>query len=481
MVGGQPRHQARCACPRRVRPCFGNTNGGATHCSVCRLQGMSDVRNRRCHCGAATPYFGREGHRATHCALCRGSNMVDVRSGRCVCRKTTPRFGFHGHPPTHCSLCKSPGMINLRCKRCVCGRAEPTFGTTIARYWKHCKHPTMVNLRARRCQACMQAVPSFAEPGQGVVTHCGRCKSATMVNVTGRRCSCGVQPYFGYPGGRQATHCNQCRTPGMRNIRDKRCSCGRARPLFGVAGSAATHCVACREPVHVVMAGHWCKGEIVHGHDTPTPARFKLDGQWLCWGCAKEKTGATGRNHCRAIRREYIFLGDLLTRCLPAELGLAPGRPLHTYQHDRAVLSCHSISRPDLTFVLPNFLIVVEFDEGGHTNRSIISELQHLEVIRQWAREVHGLQYVYVLRIDERGLFRRIYTGGQTGVSTQPREMMWQPTDLFDICIQAVAGRLVDRIRRALCPRGGVPVELHMAAQGTHVEVWNRVEGLHTA
>ena len=472
----RPRHLARCTCPRRVRPCFGHSS--ATHCSACRQPGMLDVRNRRCQCGAAVPYFGRPGTGpATCCARCRQPDMVDVRSRRCRCRATTPRFGFPGQTASCCSLCKSPGMVNVRGRRCVCGRAEPTFGdgTAAPRCCKKCKQPTMTNVRARRCEVCRHAVPSFAMPGLVTATHCGRCRSLTMVNITGRRCSCGVRPYFGYPTSQRATHCKRCRKPGMCDIRSKRCLCGRARPFFGDAGGVATHCVACRRPDHVVVTGHWCEGPC---HDTPTAARFQLSGQWLCWGCAKEKSGAAGADRCRAIRREYLFLGDLLTRCLPAQLGLTPDRPLHTYHHDRAVLSCHTISRPDLTFVLPNFLIVVEFDEGGHTNRTGLSELRHLEVIRRWARQMHGLRHMYVLRIDERGLFRRSYTGGYTGVRFQTRELMWKPTDLFAVCVRAVADRLVDRIRQAL--GGDVPVELATAVQGTHVEVWNSANGLHT-
>lgn len=190
--------------------------------------------------------------------------------------------------------------------------------------------------------------------------------------------------------------------------------------------------------------------------------------------------GSDGAHACRAIRREHLFLGELVIRDLPRMLSLSPTDALHQYYHDRPVLSCDAISRPDLTFVLPNFLIVVEFDESGHTDRTTYGELRHLEIIHDWAKKTHGLQYMYVLRIDERGLFRRAHSGGHTGHAPQPREPVWVPTGLFPQCLQAVAERLGERMKQALCASGRVPVEL-LGPLAACVETWDRTNGLRRA
>lgn len=400
--------------------------------------------------------------------------MVDVRSRRCRCGASVARFGWPNHAPVCCRKCRVGTMVNLRLKRCQCGRASPVYGIANgkAQCCRRCRDPNMINVRAKKCRVCSSTVATFAAQASATATHCARCRDMTMVRRSGWLCACGVTAYFGTEGHRP-THCKRCRSPGMQDVRSPRCSCPeKRRPHFGAPGAArATHCTACREADHVVVTGHWCSGSC-HVVDEAAPARFLVGGEWLCWACSKDRIGALGQNVCRAIRREYLFLGELVTRCLPAELGLPPGSPLYAYQHDRAVLSCHSICRPDLTFVLPNFLIVVEFDEGGHANRSSLSEMRHLEVIRRWALQKHGLRYMYVLRIDERGLFRRTSTGAHTGVQRQPREMVWQPTKLFHACVHDVTMRLVCCFRQALCPSGTIPEHLRTAPQGTWVETW---------
>jgi hypothetical protein len=478
----------RCACGL-ARPYFGHTGlGRATCCKRCKKPGMVDVKNKRCDCGLAIPYFGYPGSdgqkRATHCARCKAVGMVNVRGNRCRCGSTAPRFGWpHGRVEC-CAKCKDQGMVNLRTRRCSCGKAEPSFGHAdgVAVCCKLCRHPGMTNVRAKKCHGCTLAVPSFGRAGTRIATHCTRCRTDDMVNVTGKRCHCGsATPYFGYHDG-PATHCKRCKKTDMTDVRSRKCSCGRARPQYGTQGGTATHCFVCKEKNMVNVKEKFCTDPLNLHHTDGHPntiARFHHKAEWLCWGCWMHKTGSSGHKPCRAVRREHIFLGQLLTHELPQALGLSPLQKLHEYYHDRSVLSCHTICRPDLTFVLPNFLVVVEFDESGHVNRTSLSELQHLEIVRVWARDTHGLQFMYVLRIDERGLFRKTYTGGHTGNRKQPRELVWTPTTAFPQCIRAVAGRLRERIVQAMCPSGRIPPELQNTPLATQVETWNRTLGIH--
>ena len=191
-------------------------------------------------------------------------------------------------------------------------------------------------------------------------------------------------------------------------------------------------------------------------HERPL-AKARFDGVHLCSNCLLHALGASGKTLCRAIRREHIALGHLVTQQLPLALGLSPEAVL-PYYHDSSVHSCQSIARPDLYFVLPRFLIVIEFDENNHSDRSEYSEERHLEVIRRWAKESHGLEHLYALRINERGLFKKTITGSHTGVGRQPREFVWVPTNKFIPSIEKAAQRLVPWFRSALDPSHPLPV-----------------------
>jgi hypothetical protein len=39
--------------------------GKPTHCVACKMDGMVDMKNKKCHCGKAPPSFGVEGGEPT--------------------------------------------------------------------------------------------------------------------------------------------------------------------------------------------------------------------------------------------------------------------------------------------------------------------------------------------------------------------------------------------------------------------------------
>ena len=134
------------------------------------------------------------------------------------------------------------------------------------------------------------------------------------------------------------------------------------------------HCIAhgggprCEHPDHVVCAiepvppsaGYWANGmRLCHQH-------FYLDPL----------------NTCKAIRREVVLLGSVMTgmmRSMEMDDALVG--------HDFVVKSCQLIRRPDMLFKFKEFVLLIECDEHGHTDRSLASEMSHLEVIKQWVSE----------------------------------------------------------------------------------------------
>ena len=73
--------------------------------------------------------------------------------------------------------------------------------------------------------------------------------------------------------------------------------------------------------------------------------------------------------------------------------------------------SPHTLARPDLYFLWPGRLvIVIEFDENNHTDRTTKSEMQHLQVIKDWASNQHGISCLKVVRVNDSNYGRAIIT-----------------------------------------------------------------------
>ena len=79
------------------------------------------------------------------------------------------------------------------------------------------------------------------------------------------------------------------------------------------------------------------------------------------------------------------------------------------------------------------------------------------EVPNKDSLQIYGLEHLYALRINERGLFKKTITGSHTGVGRQPREFVWVPTNKFIPSIEKAAQRLVPWFRSALDPSDPLP------------------------
>ena len=179
-------------------------------------------------------------------------------------------------------------------------------------------------------------------------------------------------------------------------------------------------------------------------YDIPA-GNYRHGGENLCWSCHNV---ATGGNKCKAIRREDLVLGNLISQL--AEMLGVTAKGLQSFHHDKPVRTCHTVARPDLYFLWPGRLvIVIEFDENNHTDRTTKSEMQHLQVIKDWASNQHGVSCLKVVRVNEYRdthgrrvrLFKQSATGAATGLPDgQPkREKVWVPTDAFLPCMDQVS------------------------------------------
>ena len=135
--------------------------------------------------------------------------------------------------------------------------------------------------------------------------------------------------------------------------------------------------------------------------------------------------------------------------------------------HDFNVRACELMKRPDMLFGFSKFALLIEIDEHAHRGRDLMSELSHLEVIREWLKNKHSLERLYVLRVNPDGrmpMFKRsMATNG---------EQIWSPTPVGETKMQQVVEYLSPVIRAGLesdsawidecfgaCPPG-IPVHL---------------------
>lgn len=147
-----------CMCGKHV-PTFG-LNGASTHCSECKVEGMTARKRSKSHqrmcedCGSLAAVFGLTGAPVTHCGGCKKEGMVRFRkkTKRCVCGKCNNAcFGFQGQTPTRCATCMLPGMVNIKRHRCSCGKHVPTYGPLgeLPTHCGECKTEDMVSCRKR--------------------------------------------------------------------------------------------------------------------------------------------------------------------------------------------------------------------------------------------------------------------------------------------------------------------------------------------
>jgi len=349
----------------------------------------------------------------------------DGKTWRRVCKcGTRPHFNFEGESKgIRCSKCKEPGMIDVKSPKCECGKSRPYFnfeGESKAICCSECKEPGMIDVKNPRCK-CGKNQPAFNFAGESKAICCSECKEPGMIDVKNPRCECGKIPTFNFEGESKAICCSECKEPGMIDVKSPRC----------------TH-----------TDHDWARETNVA--DIPR-AHFRGDGgEPLCWQHFYNEA-----RMCRAIRREKIYLGNLIA-VLPNYLHLSHDEFDQYYLgNDFNVSSCQLKRRPDMLFNFPRCAVLLEFDENGHRDRSEMSELSHLMVIKKWCEDELNQPNLYVFRINPDGnepMFAKKNNGPSTGldIDGMRREQVWEPTEYFKPKLEKILPVLVNTINAAI-------------------------------
>jgi len=98
-----------------------------------------------------------------------------------------------------------------------------------------------------------------------------------------------------------------------------------------------------------------------------------------------------------------------------------------------------------MLFAFESFALLIECDEHGHRDRSLASEDLHLGVIRKWLVEHHGLERLYMLRVNPDGrapmFARSLTTHG---------EPVWEPTEAGEEKMRQVLEHLAPVVEAGL-------------------------------
>jgi len=183
----------------------GETKG--IYCSTHKLEGMIDVKHKRCLLCKKQPYFNVEGEtKPIYCSTHKLDGMVDVRNKRCRDCKKQPYFNFENETkPIYCSTHKLDGMIIVTTKKCLLCKKHPIYNLeneTKPIYCKDHKKDDMVDIKNKRCLRCKKH-PYFNLEGETKGLYCSTHKLDGMVDVKNKRCKnywCKTQPTNKYDG-----------------------------------------------------------------------------------------------------------------------------------------------------------------------------------------------------------------------------------------------------------------------------------------
>ena len=78
---------------------------------------MVDIMHKKCNCGLRNASFGYLNSTAFCCTICKKEGMINLKNRRCICNKQAS-FGYENSFVECCFDCKKEGMINLINPKC---------------------------------------------------------------------------------------------------------------------------------------------------------------------------------------------------------------------------------------------------------------------------------------------------------------------------------------------------------------------------
>ena len=347
-----------CKCGKQ--PFFNFKDMPPKFCSVCKLDGMIDVKNTKCFCGKSQPRFNFEGLKPFFCNECKEENMVNLVFKKCNCGKRA-RYNFPELKSEYCKHCKTDGMVDCEKKRCNCGIiATFNYEGLKPQYCKTCKQDGMIDLCHDKCK-CGKVRPTFNFEGLKA-EFCISCMEDGMINVKDKiRCPCGKIPTFNFEG-LKAEYCTSCKTDGMINVKNTKCFCGKSYPTFNFKGLKAEYCACCKKDGMINVKDDRCKGE-------NCLTRGNKNYKGYCTNCFQQLFPTDPLTFQIRSKTKEIAVRDFINSRFE---GFQHDKPLW---YNETACDCTTKRRIDHRKLINDTLLCVETDENQHKSYSKEDEI----------------------------------------------------------------------------------------------------------
>jgi hypothetical protein len=378
------------------------------YCKKHAEEGMINTNNKNNMCQSCKqkqPSYGLVGKKATHCSKCSSDEMVDLVSSLCTqegCYKNCT-YGVLGQKPTRCKTHATEEMIDVKNAKCKFCSKQPTYGITKPTHCLEHKTEEMKDLKhsTMTCKDCDKR----ATYGTDRPTHCVKHKSSSMVDVASRLCiKCNItQCVFG-DTYRKWDYCVNCKESDMKNTKAKMCEgCISRQPVFNYKG---------------VKPARFCAGCALDGMEDVINQKCKSCNLFivnkkphLCEYCKPSSS-------LRQKTKEMMVVNYL------EEEG-------YKFIHNKSVGFVCGNYRPDIKIDIGTHFVIVEIDEGQHSQHN-----EHCEVVRMYnIMQAEGLKCVFlrynpdVFRKDKRALKVHNMTRLKTLVHTIDKYMKEPPDE----------------------------------------------------
>jgi hypothetical protein len=347
-------------CPCGKQPFFNFKDMTPKFCSVCKLDGMIDVKNTKCFCGKSQPRFNYEGQKPIFCNSCKEEDMINLLFKKCKCGKRA-RYNYPELKSEYCTDCKSDGMVDCEKKRCKCGViATFNFEGKKPEFCKKCKKDNMIDLCHEKCK-CGKARPTFNFEGLKA-EYCASCKKVDMINLKDDKCICGKSvPCFNYIG-LKAQYCASCKKDEMTNVKDKMCYCGKCYPTFNFEGLKSEYCSSCKKEGMINVKDERCKAE-------NCLTRGNKNYKGYCVNCFQHLFPTDPLTFQIRSKTKEIAVRDFINSRFE---GFQHDKPLW---YNETTCDCTSKRRIDHRKLINDTLLCIETDENQHKSYSKEDEI----------------------------------------------------------------------------------------------------------
>jgi len=192
-------------------------NNEMTFCKNHKIENMKYYDYRKCKCNKNCSFNYPTEKKPLYCGDCKLEGMVDVKNKKCItCNKKQPFINYPNEKiPLYCGDCKLEGMVDINHKKCItCNKKIPVFNypnEKNALYCGDCKLEGMIDIKNKKCITCDGKRPVFNYPNEKTPLYCGDCKKDNMIDINHPKCKANDKTLCNSRGNKKYKgYCSRC-------------------------------------------------------------------------------------------------------------------------------------------------------------------------------------------------------------------------------------------------------------------------------